>query len=53
MSPPLSKSWANSASWDQYKRIITELYETYTLKEVAEIMETKHNFYATCVTPVD
>ncbi|KAI5456999.1 hypothetical protein BGZ63DRAFT_365542 [Mariannaea sp. PMI_226] len=39
--------WATPEKWRSYQGIITELYQTHTLKEVKKIMRDEHKFCAT------
>ena len=42
-------SWAGPQDWARYKDVIIKLYsdDELTLKEVMQIMEEKHQFFAT------
>ena len=41
------EGWASAQDWDNYQAIITELYPRLMLKEIMEVMISRHNFRAT------
>ncbi|KAI8711175.1 hypothetical protein NCS52_01493100 [Fusarium sp. LHS14.1] len=41
------RQWATPEMWQSHRGIITELYQSHTLKDVMKIMEDKHKFFAT------
>ncbi|RSL71275.1 hypothetical protein CEP53_001522 [Fusarium sp. AF-6] len=41
------RQWATPDMWQSHRRIIAELYQSHTLKEVMRIMTDKHKFFAT------
>lgn len=49
INKPMGKEWAGKDDWEKHRALIIRLYssENRTLREVNEIMERDHNFYAT------
>ncbi|KAH8743351.1 Clr5 domain-containing protein, partial [Diaporthe sp. PMI_573] len=41
------KNYATPEGWERHRERITQMYMEKTLKEVLEIMEQDHNFFAT------
>ena len=39
--------WASNEDWKQIRPLLTQLYREMSLKDVKQILEKQHNFYAT------
>lgn len=46
-SEDLGKKWATNEDWIRIRPLFTELYREKKLREVQQVLEEQHGFYAT------